>query len=225
VQNTATSSNRRSPSGVAAASVHYVVLVALWVGAWLAYGATGMAARSAAVQFLYWTAAKLLIWILPVLLIVRVRQQEPIATYLWLKNGRAGARVGVLLGIGFAAVSLVADIATRHFGWPAAGFALVNVLFVAPLFEEVVFRGFFLRQVQDSHVAFWPANIIAALMFLGLHLPGWYFVGRLKPAQAILALGICAVGLVAGYARRKAESTWAAVVVHFVNNLYSSFVH
>jgi membrane protease YdiL (CAAX protease family) len=79
--------------------------------------------------------------------------------------------------------------------------------------------------VQDSHVTFWPANIIATLMFLGLHLPGWYFVGRLKPAQAILALGICLVGLVAGYARRKAESTWAGVAVHFVNNLYSSFVH
>ena len=104
-------------------------------------------------------------------LIVRLRQHEPIATYLWLKNGRAGARVGVLLGIGFAAASLVADVATRHFGWPVAGFALVNVLVVAPLFEEVVFRGFFLRQLQDSQLAFWPANITAALMFLGLHLP------------------------------------------------------
>ena len=80
----------------------------------------------------------------------------------------------MLFGIGFAAVSLGADVATRHFGWPAAGFALVNVLVVAPLFEEVVFRGFFLRQLQDTHVAFWPANITAALMFLGLHLPGWY---------------------------------------------------
>ena len=56
----------------------------------------------------------------------------------------------MLLGIGLAAVSLVADVATRHFGWPAAGFALVNVLVVAPLFEEIVFRGFFLRELQQS---------------------------------------------------------------------------
>ena len=79
----------------------------------------------------------------------------------------------------------VADVATRHFGWPSPGFALVNVLVVAPLFEEVVFRGFFLRELQESHVAFWPANITAALMFLGLHLPGWYFVGRLRPHRQV----------------------------------------
>ena len=128
-------------------------------------------------------------------------------------------------GVGLAAVSLIADVATKQVGWPSPGFALVNILVIAPLFEEIVFRGFFLRQLQDSQVAFWPANIIAALMFLGLHLPGWYFVGLVKPRQAVVALGICLVGLVAGYARRRAGSTWAAVAVHFVNNLYSSFMH
>jgi membrane protease YdiL (CAAX protease family) len=62
-------------------------------------------------------------------------------------------------------------------------------------------------------------------MFLGLHLPGWYFVGALRPSQAVVAGGVLLVGLVAGYARHRARSTWAAVVVHFLNNLYSAFVN
>jgi uncharacterized protein len=212
-------------SGVERTCLHYVLLLTVWVGAWLAYRASGMAGRTSAAQFLYWTAAKVLIWILPVLLVVRLRDRESIAAYLWLKNLRNGLRVGVLCGVVLAAVSMLADVATKHFRWPSPGFALVNVLVIAPVFEEIVFRGCFLRELQESQIGFWPANIIAALMFLGLHLPGWYFVGMLKPAQAVVAFGICLVGLVAGYARRRAGSTWAAVAVHFVNNLYSSFLH
>jgi uncharacterized protein len=225
VQITATAPGRQSASRVEGTCLHYVLLLTAWVGAWLAYGASGMAARSSAAQFLYWTVAKLVIWILPVLLIVKLRREEPVAAYLWLKNLRNGVRVGILCGVAVAALSLLADVLTKHFGWPSPGFALVNVLLIAPLFEEVVFRGFFLRELQESHIAFWPANIIAALMFLGLHLPGWYFVGLLRPAQAVVAFGICLVGLVAGYARRRAGSTWAGVTVHFVNNLYSSMMH
>jgi membrane protease YdiL (CAAX protease family) len=201
------------------------LLLTVWVGAWLAFGALGIAAQSSAAQFVYWTAAKLLVWILPVFLIVRLGRHEAAVTYLSLENVKRGLRVGVLFGVALAAVSLLADVATKHFGWPSAGFALVNVLLIAPVFEEIVFRGFFLRELQDARIAFWPANIIAALMFLGLHFPGWYFVGRLTPGQAVVAPGICLVGLVAGYAKRRAGSTWAGVAVHFVNNLYSSFLH
>jgi membrane protease YdiL (CAAX protease family) len=32
------------------------------------------------------------------------------------------------------------------------------------------------------------------------------------------------IGLVAGYAARRAQSTWAAVAVHGVNNLYAAFL-
>ena len=220
-----TSPGRQSVPRVERTCLHYVLLLTAWVGAWLLYGVFGLAARASVVQFLYWTVAKLLVWIVPVLLIVRHRQQQPVAAYLWLKDAGRGIRAGLPFGAGLAAVSLLADVATKHFGWPSPGFALVNVLVVAPLFEEIVFRGYFLRQLEESQVRFWPANIIAALMFLGLHLPGWYFVGLLKPRQAVVAVGICLVGLVAGSARRRAGSTWAGIAVHFVNNLYSSFMH
>jgi hypothetical protein len=52
-------------------SAYYVLLIAAWVAAWLAYEAIGLQDRSSSVRFIYWTVAKLLIWVLPVLLVVR----------------------------------------------------------------------------------------------------------------------------------------------------------
>jgi membrane protease YdiL (CAAX protease family) len=36
-------------------------------------------------------------------------------------------------------------------------------------------------------------------------------------------VSIVVIGLVAGYAKRLGRSTWAAITVHFVSNLYSAF--
>jgi hypothetical protein len=38
--------------------------------------------------------------------------------------------------------------------------------------------------LQEGAYRFWTANLVAALMFLGLHLPGWYITGALGPSQA-----------------------------------------
>ena len=121
-------------------------------------------------------------------------------------------------------VSLIADVATKQVGWPSPGFALVNILVIAPLFEEIV------SEDSSCESCRTPGRVLAGKHHLRvdvprLHLPGWYFVGLVKPRHAVVALGICLVGLVAGSARRRAGSTWAAVAVHFVNNLYSSFMH
>jgi predicted Abi (CAAX) family protease len=97
-------------------------------------------------------------------------------------------------------------------------------LLVAPLFEELVFRGFILALLQESDVRFWAANAIAGLMFLGLHIPGWYFMGSPKTSEAPALLGIILVGLMAGLAKRRSGSLWGAIVFHFANNVYASFV-
>jgi membrane protease YdiL (CAAX protease family) len=204
---------------------YYLLLIAAWVAAWLAYEAVGLQDRSSSVRFMYWTAAKLLIWVLPVLLIVRFSSRRSIVEYLALENVRRGVRSGLIFGLCFVAVSFAVDVMTKQFRVPTFSTALLNVLVIAPLFEEVVFRGFVLQTLQESGMRFWPSNAVAALMFLGLHVPGWHFGGVLKPSQGITAVGIVAMALVAGYARNRSGSTWSSVVVHFLNNLYSSFAH
>jgi membrane protease YdiL (CAAX protease family) len=95
---------------------------------------------------------------------------------------------------------------------------------IAPLVEELMFRGFALRVLTDARRPFWLANTAAAAMFLGLHLPGWYFAGGLGASRVVSAVSIVLIGLVAGLAKRRAGSTWASVAFHFVNNLYAAFV-
>jgi CAAX protease family protein len=202
---------------------YYLLLIAAWCATWLSFEALGGSASSPMIQFAFWTTAKLLIWILPVLLIIRYSYRRSVIEYLSLRAFSKGVRLGLGFGLLLALLSLAADVFTKHFSWPAAGPPLLNVLIVAPLLEETVFRGFVLRRLQESGVAFWPSNVAAGVMFLGLHLPGWYFVGLLKPSHALVASGILLTGVVAGYAKHKSGSLWASVCVHFVNNLYSVF--
>jgi uncharacterized protein len=203
---------------------YYTLLIVGWIGAWLLYETAALGALSPYQVFAYWTTAKVIVWITPIVLIVRVIWRRPILEYLGLVRGRRGVRVGLVVGAIFVALAASLDAFTRSYAWPSMGPGLVNALAIAPLFEEVMFRGFALRALQERGCRFWTANVIAALMFLGLHLPGWYFMGGLGPSQALVGVSVVLIGLVAGYAARRAQSTWAAVVVHGLNNLYAAFL-
>lgn len=203
---------------------YFVFLIAAWIGAWYLHDVTPIGDVSSGALVGYWTAAKLLIWIAPILSIVRFALKQPVMVYLGLTRFVSGARVGLLIGVTFVAVSAIVDVVARSHTFPAPSWALLSTVTVAPLFEEVMFRGFAMKVLEDSGYGFWPSNAIAALLFLGLHLPGWYFTGAFAPSQAIVGLSIVLIGMVAGYARHRSNSTWASVIVHFLNNLYSAFV-
>lgn len=81
-------------------------------------------------------------------------------------------------------------------------YALFSVLTVAPIFEELLTRGAILGNLQKQYF-FWKANILSSLMFVGIHIPGWYFMDTLvenltKPVGG--ALSIFLLGLAFGYA-------------------------
>jgi hypothetical protein len=98
---------------------------------------------------------------------------------------------------------------------------LLSVLTVAPIFEEFLMRGAIfgnLRQVHSVAVA----NIVSSLMFVVLHLPGWYFMGTLtenlvQPVGG--ALSIFLLGLAFGFATHRGRSVAAGMLAHFLNNL------
>jgi hypothetical protein len=54
----------------------YTLLIVAWTGAWLLYRSIGLASRSSDVQTLYWTAAKLLIWLVPIFAILSDRRGD-----------------------------------------------------------------------------------------------------------------------------------------------------
>jgi membrane protease YdiL (CAAX protease family) len=203
---------------------YYGLLIAAWIGAWVVHGTMSLSEQATLADTVYWTCAKMLIWLLPIFAIISVRKQRSITAYLCLKDARNGVAIGVVCGVAFAALTFLRDVFTRRFGLPAGDPGLLNALLIAPLFEEIVFRGFLLRLLQDADLGFWAADVVTATLFLGIHLPGWYFMGSPNLWNGAAMLGIFLVGMVAGYAKQRSGSLWGAIVFHFVNNLYSAFV-
>jgi membrane protease YdiL (CAAX protease family) len=194
-----------------------------WIGAWRLHGAIGLDRQTDGLDTLYWTLAKLLVWLLPIPILVRAWTTEPLAGYLGLRHARRGIVTGAAFGIGFAILSFGRDAFTRSFGPPSVTPGLLNALVIAPIFEEIVFRGFILGSLRRAGLRFWPANLVAALLFLGIHLPGWYVMGSPSLGQGAAMLGIVLVGVGAGCAKQRSGSLWGSVLFHAVNNLYSAF--
>ena len=101
-------------------------------------------------------------------------------------------------------------------------FPLLNVLVIAPLFEEVLLRGASQGNLEIGY-SFWNANLISSVFFVILHIPGWYFMGVLvdnltNPFGG--ALSIFLVSLAFGYAAHRSRSVMGGVLAHFLNNLF-----
>ena len=99
----------------------------------------------------------------------------------------------------------------------------VNVVLIAPFVEEFIFRGAVLGGLLTSH-RFGVANVIASLLFVGAHFPGWYFTGVLieRVSQPIGgALSIFILGLILGFVVKKSRSVAGGMIAHAINNLFS----
>ncbi len=101
--------------------------------------------------------------------------------------------------------------------------AWLTVVTLSVLFEEIAFRGFILQKLGEE-IPFWKANILTAILFVGVHFPGWILVGEsaLIPDRIISMLEIYLLGATAGYLLKRSQSLWAGVIIHATNNLISS---
>ena len=83
--------------------------------------------------------------------------------------------------------------------------ALILGAVVAPLAEEVFFRGFLFAGLRRDH-PFWLAAMGSALIFA---------VGHMVPG-AILPLGV--LGFLFAWLRERTGSIWPSIVMHAANN-------
>jgi membrane protease YdiL (CAAX protease family) len=88
---------------------------------------------------------------------------------------------------------------------------------ISSLFEEVMFRGFILNKLREV-INFWAANLIAALLFVLVHLPNWLWTKGFQPQILVDALSIIILAYFLGYLVKKTNSLWLAVAAHIVNN-------
>ena len=89
---------------------------------------------------------------------------------------------------------------------------IVMAVIMAPIFEEIVFRGIIQKGLINKGVKPWKAIAIAALVFGVVHGNPWQFVG------AVL------LGSVLGLVYYKTKSLLLSILLHAFNNLVSSIL-
>jgi membrane protease YdiL (CAAX protease family) len=166
-------------------------------------------------SFAYWSFAKLLLWIMPALCLLRISQRSLLSLFNfsnWRKWLAWGGGLGAILGL----MGIVSNywqgepIFPTELSWP-----LVNVLVTAPILEEFLMRGAIMGNLERGG-SFWIANGMSALMFLILHVPGWLFMGTALNH----ALPVFLLGLAFGYATKRSGSIMGGIIAHFLNNLF-----
>ena len=85
------------------------------------------------------------------------------------------------------------------------GWSILMLVVLAPVMEEVLFRGILLESVRSKHSA-GRAIVVSALMFGVIHL---------IPQQVVNAF---VIGLILGYIYVRTESLWPVIVIHALNN-------
>jgi len=146
--------------------------------------------------------------------------QRTTAPVRWL--GLAPVRRGqaACAAIAFASIFAGNILRVRLGGLPADQLAATpSVLawsFVGVFVEELVFRGVVQTRLAEHGPA--PlAILIAAILFLLIHVPGWAILAI--PTDARTAASIFLIGAICGGLRHWSGSLWPAVAAHWANNL------
>ena len=228
-QDRSTQPNRlRHSLSVTAWTYSYIVfLYGTWVLAWLLERAlehrVGWMTTSGG-QSAYWLVMKLLLWIVPALILIWLSGRR-LNEVMGLRRVRSALLWGTVVGLCLGAVVWIQRSAVHQpLFQPVLNWSFLSGVCVAPITEEITFRGAILGNLMRRH-RFAVANTITAFLFLGSHIPGWYFQGRLpsmltRPVGgglSILFLG-WVFGLVAHKSKSVAGSTWS----HFLNNLFNA---
>lgn len=216
----------KKASNVVAVTLGFVAALYLaWTGAWLLLpileSGLGWPVTSNG-QFLYWTIMKALLWVAPAVLVFR---------YAGIPVGKAmrgdGIRPVLVWGLGAGLLISVEAVVRKLLGNQPFSlmldWTLVNVVLIAPLVEEFVFRGAVMGGLMKRY-RFSVANAVSSLLFVGAHVPGWYFSGVLmdRLTQPIGgAFSIFVLGLIFGLVVWKSRSVAAGMIAHAINNFLS----
>ncbi|MGN0164383.1 MAG: CPBP family intramembrane glutamic endopeptidase [Candidatus Ornithomonoglobus sp.] len=104
-------------------------------------------------------------------------------------------------------------IDSSGFGTKMKLYDLVVTAITVGIFEESVFRGWFLNSIS-TFVSERKANLISSALFVLIHYPGWIFAGYELTTIIITSLSVYALGLIFGWVFRKNRSIWTGAILH-----------
>ena len=177
-----------STDKVTAASAIFLALVSLVLYGWQAFAAWLFSLRNAGRSLALWGF------------------RRPTRAYFWVIPAGLGAAYAFSIAHD-ALVHPHEQAIVSEFPHNAVGvvmFVLVAVV-MAPVFEEIVFRGFFFRGLANSFGWVWGA-LISAAIFGGAHL------------QLDVFLPLAALGFVLAWAYHRTGSLWTNITMHSLFN-------
>jgi membrane protease YdiL (CAAX protease family) len=164
---------------------------------------------------------RLLVWVLPVFLFLRHIDHVDPLEYLGLKQNW---KKGVIVGIVFSIVNVFLSV--LRFGAPHPSIESItwNGILSTSIFigfiEEIPFRGFILQKFE-SQFGFWMANLLSSLLFLGIHLPGWFFLHQFN---IINAVSVFLFGALWAILFKYSKSLWGSIIAHSLNDFITFIV-
>lgn len=166
-------------------------------------------------------ALRAAIFVGPVFIYLRYVEKVPVLAFLGINKPRASfAWVLPLAATLFVVWYLLLDqiVGDRMLASVAPTIVLFTVLAPATLVEEIFFRGFLLNEFWQT-TDFWRANLASSSLFVLVHFPGWFALGKTMPLFVTDALGLLVFSMVFGWTMKKTGSLWTAYILHTLNNL------
>ena len=118
--------------------------------------------------------------------------------------------VVIVYGIGYEFIFGIHEVPTDigvdwGSGPVALGLVIISTVIIAPIAEELMFRGYLLDSIRKMH-GDWFAVVISALLFGIVHFEPY-------------TIGMAAIGgLIYGYVRVKTGSLWPSIIGHMIWN-------
>jgi uncharacterized protein len=180
----------------------------------------------------YSNAVKFIVWVVPVFITLGVLRLRPFA-YLKLSTPvrKRGLAVGAF--VTFLWLSLVvlgealiqrrnagAMLAARSSEW----LMMLGGVFISPICEEILCRGFFLNRLNESF-SFWKANAISAILFMLTHWPYWLSKNGFSPQVIKDSVNVFFLGCLFGWLMKKTNSLWPPIGAHIANNFLAGLIH
>jgi membrane protease YdiL (CAAX protease family) len=175
---------------------------------------------------------RVFIWVLPVFLYIGwVDQKRPIEYLRFNTVGQAKDLFPsvVIVIIYFALVLFVDSVLVNHplkitiAPLSNSWLKTIFVLTVAPVAEEILYRGFILQKLQIS-LGNWRSNLITSLLFIAIHWPNWLYTGKSLIEIGIVSAQSFVLSLLLGYLMQRTQSLWPSILTHMLNNVISFFV-
>jgi uncharacterized protein len=204
----------------------FVLYLILFHGSWTAWVAFGYPRlRTAGEHTLLYASINLLVrallWVLPVFAYLHYVNGVSAWSYLKL---RTHWRRGLLAAILFSALNFALLVAQRglpQFHSEAITWnSVLSTSLLIGFVEEIPYRGFILQKLNEWF-SFTSAAIISSVLFVAIHLPGWFLLHLFNVRVAIF---IFVFGLLMAILLRYSRSLWAPIVSHSLNDFFTAVV-